>query len=111
MQRVNERELLVLSKVFGVTQIIAATRQDASAITETLTLLATNDDPRDLYAFHYRSPLPPADQNNPFAEAEGWDMYDLRSQMTRMKVPATEWRITDINADFSVCFLCILARY
>ena len=38
-----------------------------------------------------------------WAPPQVWFLYDPVAQMARMKVPAADWRITDINADYKVC--------
>ena len=132
IQRTGERDILVATKTFQVFRITTSSLSDLQAVADTLLALALQGSaprrapsvPRplresrlppfaglqlrrlraadlpSLYAFFYRPDF--ARDNNPFADAEAWFLYDPVQQMARMKIPTSEWRITDVNADYKV---------
>lgn len=38
------------------------------------------------------------------AKSAGWDMFDLRDEYKRMRVPNEHWVLCTANKDYDVCF-------
>jgi hypothetical protein len=35
-------------------------------------------------------------------DEQAWALYDPVQQMTRMQIPASDWRVTEVNSDYKV---------
>lgn len=59
----------------------------------------------ELYCFHYTSSM------DDIAKSAGWDMFDLRDEYKRMRVPNEQWVLCTANKDYDVCIFTVKYRF
>lgn len=88
--------LVIKCKTFQIFTFMVTDERDCHDLYTSLLKLSKPIKVSDLYAFSY-NPRGTIEQH------EGWDMFNLAIEFTRMGLPTNHWRFTEINREFKLC--------
>ena len=89
----NGGQIILKCKDFLIVQLDVIGSEDFSNAADTLELLSRVDQTAYLFPFFNRESFD--------IEQDGWSLYSVDKQLERL--PADDWRISDVNRDFVVC--------
>lgn len=89
----NGGQIILKCKDFLIFQLEVIGIEDWSNAADTLEFLSRVDQTAYLFPFFNRESFE--------IEEDGWSLYPIEKQLERL--PADEWRISDVNVDFQVC--------